>query len=101
MEIQTYRHCTTSSFGHNLPTAHRYRSVVDCTDVEAIAGEANEKVRGVGWVIGVGLVLRVAEEARVVEEAANADDEQADAEELTALEPEVTTQEEEEEQAAT
>ena len=39
--------------------------------------------------IGVGLVLRDAEEARAVEEAANAEDEQAEEEELTALEPEV------------
>ena len=39
--------------------------------------------------IGVGLVLRVAEEARVVEEAANAEDEQAEKEELIALGPEV------------
>ena len=39
--------------------------------------------------IGVGLVLRAAEEASAVEEAAHAEDEQADEEGSTALQPEV------------
>ena len=69
--------------------------------MEDSASENYEKVRAGGrsdwsW-FGVA---RDAEEARGVEEAANAEDEQADEEELTALEPEVTTQEEED-QAAT